>query len=104
MLYPTSQVEVSLLRRHILRFTDAAGLRLRVLAGTLWVTQEREPDDIVLEPGQSFVLTRQGQTVISALKNARVVIVPAVTEDLAGVQARLWRVVRMFPRTVAKAL
>ena len=90
MLYPTSQVEISLPRRHMLRLRDGVGVTLHVLAGTLWITQERDPEDVVLEPGQTFVLARQGQTVISALKNARVVIVPPATEEVVGARSLPW--------------
>jgi hypothetical protein len=86
MLYPTSQVEISLPRRHMLRFRDGGGLMLRVLEGTLWITEERDTTDIVLEAGQSFVVKRRGQTLVSALKNARIAIVPRpASEELEPV-------------------
>lgn len=81
MLIPTSSVEFSLQRRQILVFHDAAGFALRVLSGILWVTQDRDSSDAVVEPGQTFVIARQGKTVISALRDARVFGIPALREQ-----------------------
>ncbi|MEX2240173.1 MAG: DUF2917 domain-containing protein [Burkholderiales bacterium] len=95
MLYPTSPVEVSLARRRIIRFHDAAGLTLRVLSGMLWITQDREVEDIILEAGHCFALTRNGKTVISALKDARVVIMSA-TADVETKKGLRWQALGMI--------
>ena len=81
MLTPTSTVELSLQRRQMLVLHDAAGFALRVLAGSLWVTQERDNSDAIVQRGEILVIARQGKTVISALSDARVLGIPALLEQ-----------------------
>lgn len=51
-----------------LRVRDAAGRTVTCCAGTVWITQEGDARDIVLQAGQSFTLDRPGLTLISALQ------------------------------------
>jgi hypothetical protein len=54
------------------------GLELRVLGGTVWVTQEADPEDHVLGATGRFVTYRAGRVAIQALTPASVeVAVPA---------------------------
>jgi hypothetical protein len=46
---------------------DGAGHNIKCLAGTLWLTQENDPRDIILSPGQSFTLDRPGKAVLVVL-------------------------------------
>jgi len=46
---------------------DGAGHKIECLAGTLWLTQENDPRDIILSPGQSFTLDRPGKAVLVVL-------------------------------------
>ena len=39
-----------------LRLNAAQGTLLRAVTGTLWVTIDNDPRDIVLDPGESFVV------------------------------------------------
>jgi hypothetical protein len=63
---------------------DGKGARIAVAAGAVWVTQEHDPRDVTLRPGQSFTLDRDGTAIIEALADAEVAIdapglhVPAV--------------------------
>ncbi len=41
--------------------------RIRCHVGTLWVTQDGDPRDVILEAGQLFVTDRMGEVLISAL-------------------------------------
>jgi len=41
--------------------------RVRCHVGTLWVTQDGDPRDVILEAGQQFVTDRTGELLISAL-------------------------------------
>ncbi len=38
--------------------------------GTLWITQENDMKDYVIESGQSFWVTRRGAVVVQALQNS----------------------------------
>ena len=42
--------------RRGLRLNAAQGTLLRAVTGTLWVTIDNDPRDIVLDPGESFVV------------------------------------------------
>lgn len=52
--------------REVLRIRDGQGLAVRCLGGALWITQDGATDDILLKPGQCFVLDRPGLALVSA--------------------------------------
>jgi len=52
----TPNARLALAARRSLRLKDARGARLRAVRGTLWVTIDNDPRDIVLDPGESFVV------------------------------------------------
>jgi hypothetical protein len=58
--------------REILRLDGARGTTLRVTRGTLWLTLEDDPRDIVLGTGDSFTVDRGGLTVLEAQSDATV--------------------------------
>jgi hypothetical protein len=43
---------------------DAAGTRVRCLRGTIWITVASEPDDIFLQAGQSYLIPRNGLSLL----------------------------------------
>jgi len=88
MLDTTSEVEISLLRRRMLRFWAGRGVTLRVIEGVVWITQERDTADIVLEVGQSFVLDGDGLALVSALKNSRLTIAPPPSYEDRAVELK----------------
>jgi hypothetical protein len=49
---------------------DAIGTRITCLSGALWITQENEGRDIVLNPGKEVTLDRKGKTVIYAVNQS----------------------------------
>jgi len=49
------------------RIKNARGLRLRVEAGSIWVTQHGCFDDIYVRAGDSYCIERDGLTLISAV-------------------------------------
>lgn len=44
------------------------GLRIRCAGAPLWITQENDPDDYRLEPGEQFTVTRPGLVVLQGLE------------------------------------
>ena len=62
-------------RGDLVEFADAPGTTLRVTTGRLWVTQERDRRDYVLEAGDAWTIERPGLTVAEAQSDAAVVVV-----------------------------
>ena len=57
-----TRTTVHLARDGLLGIDDGRGLRLRVAAGTVWLTQQDDSRDVVLHAGESFVIDRPGRT------------------------------------------
>ncbi len=51
---------------------DARGARIEPVKGTLWITEEGEPQDFVVAAGDVFLVSRPGRTVVQAMDAARV--------------------------------
>lgn len=56
--------------REAITLADIRGATLQVTRGALWVTQQRDPKDIVLRVGDSWAVERNGDTVVEALDDA----------------------------------
>ena len=68
-----------LARRDTLVLDGARGTTIAVDGGTLWVTLERDPRDIILTDGMRFDIGRGGRTVIGAERDSCVRLIPAPT-------------------------
>ena len=68
--------ELSLAKGKSVRMRKAAGSTLRVLDGSVWITEEDSPRDVVLSRGQVFRLSRRGLTIVEALGDASISLVP----------------------------
>jgi hypothetical protein len=55
--------------------TGGAGVSVSVTRGSVWITQDRDIADIVLESGQTHASRRRGQILIYGLQDADVEIV-----------------------------
>jgi Protein of unknown function (DUF2917) len=60
---------------------DGRGRRVECLAGCLWLTQERDRRDIVLEAGEGFTVERAGDTILNALSDSCFVVLDAGRAD-----------------------
>ena len=56
---------------------EPAGSMLQVLDGTVWVTEEGNPRDVVLRRGQCFRLAGRGLALVEAFGDASISLVPA---------------------------
>lgn len=61
---------VDLGTRQSLAFPDIEGTALAVTQGTLWITQENDTHDVVLGPGDLWMVERDGLTIIEAQNDA----------------------------------
>jgi hypothetical protein len=71
----TRPLTIYLKAREILPIEDSAGLEVKCLRGTLWITQSGDPEDRILDSGESFVFDRPGLSLVSALLDPALVIV-----------------------------
>ena len=92
---------IGLARGSVARIEDARGMTLRVETGSVWLTQDRSCEDVLLETGDTFRIERDGTTVISPLGNrfALVSIEPSipVAPGFAGRFWRLWSSLYAMP-------
>lgn len=65
---------LSLEAGQLLSLDDACGTRIQPHEGTVWITEEGEPRDFVVGPGEAFVVTRAGRTLVQAVVPARVAL------------------------------
>jgi hypothetical protein len=61
---------VELAARDVVTLPDLRSATLRVTRGTLWITQEDDPQDVVLRAGDNWAVERNGLTVVEAQENA----------------------------------
>ena len=54
----------------VVTLDDARGTRIVTRVGTVWVTEEGEARDHVVDAGDTLVVARPGRTVVQALKPA----------------------------------
>jgi hypothetical protein len=68
MLITTSQARLPLPPGQTAHLQLAARTRLRGLAGQSWITLDHDRRDIVLGPGEEFVVDFEGHAMVSALR------------------------------------
>ncbi|HEY3076850.1 MAG TPA: DUF2917 domain-containing protein [Burkholderiales bacterium] len=56
-----------------LKVVDGAGSTVSALEGSVWITEENQPRDIVLEPGDSYRLRERGIALVNSLGGAAAV-------------------------------
>ena len=50
-----------------LKVVDAPGSTVSAVEGCVWITEENDPNDIILEEGHSYRLKRHGMAVVNPL-------------------------------------
>lgn len=70
-------------RESVLALKEARGWRIGCLSGALWITQEGERYDAIVEAGQPFEVTRPGKTVLVALRDAKLTVVGPASARLS---------------------
>ena len=72
-------VQRQLRAREVLDIRNGKGLAVRCLAGSLWITQDGDTDDVVVKAGQCFELDRSGLALVSAPVGPATVVVEKAT-------------------------
>jgi hypothetical protein len=81
---------VCLAKSQAVTLTDAKGSQIRCLSGGLWITQDRDPRDVVLQAGESFTLDRAGPAIVWAFAQSSVEVrAPQPPRRFAAI-ARRW--------------
>jgi hypothetical protein len=63
-----------LAKGNLRRIEDGTGTLVSCLGGTLWLTQEGDPRDVILQAGDEAIIDRDGASYLSALADARFVL------------------------------
>ena len=74
---------LNLERQAMITLPPAAALTVTCLEGSLWITRNNQPEDIILGAGESLAVAPGGKTIVYALKPSRISMAaaaaPAVT-------------------------
>ena len=67
-----SQSEICLAQRQTFSIAHAAGVRITARSGVLWLTQDSDPRDVVLQAGESVRFEAPQRVIVQALAPSRV--------------------------------
>lgn len=84
---------LALPRDGLIALRDAEGTRVTSLKGALWITQDHQEGDVILEDGQSFTVDRPGLTLVMALTPASLRLLErreSLAARIGGWLSRLW--------------
>jgi hypothetical protein len=82
MILTAKRLVIELEYRGVVPIEGPVGTSIECLRGRIWITEPGEPDDIVLEVGQSFTISRGGVVVMQGLSQGSVGIrAPTVRES-----------------------
>ena len=66
-----NEARINLRRGRLIRVENAEGFRIRCYSGVLWITQERDIRDVILQSGDVFIFNLPGLTLVHAIANAQ---------------------------------
>lgn len=87
---------VTIARNRIIALDSARGTTIVCIRGLLWITEQRSSRDVLLEPGERYVLTGNGKALVTALEvGAAKLLAPAslswsVLSALTAKVSRWW--------------
>lgn len=73
-----SRAKIGLPERGLIKLREGAGWLVACHRGRLWITQENDVRDIIVEAGEPFVIERRGLALISALSLASVELIESI--------------------------
>ncbi len=71
MFTPDSK-RIHLKRGMFFHVREGAGKVITAHAGLVWITEQDSPCDVVLRPGESFVLVGRGLALVEAVRDASI--------------------------------
>ncbi|GAB3667673.1 DUF2917 domain-containing protein [Ramlibacter alkalitolerans] len=72
---------VTLPARQLFEITDAAGVRILCTAGSLWLTLDHDPRDVVLQAGDSFEAAASRRLLLYAFEPSTFALASAAALD-----------------------
>lgn len=89
MLNDSSPFALTLAHQAMFSVSDAAGVQILCHEGSLWITLDDDPRDIVIDAGDSFLTTEHRRALIYALQpsSLSLVVAPAVAAARPAGQA-----------------
>jgi len=85
----SNEIEIQLTTNDLFELSgDARGMQISSSGGNLWVTQQGDPVDYMLRPGEKVKISRKGLVIVQGFPNARVRILPA--RKSSSRRARAW--------------
>ena len=97
--FPASRIVLA--ADQFVKLEDAVGVRISNGRGTVWITQDGDTRDVVLGPGDAFIIDREGPSIVQALQPAELTIVEPKQRPRA---AYLLHRIRLFGTAVRLAL
>ncbi|WP_319242402.1 DUF2917 domain-containing protein [uncultured Propionivibrio sp.] len=91
MLHQSTCIEIELAVGEALSLFRTEGCLLRCERGTVWLTEENGGQDVILRPGECFLLTCGGRAVVESVDKrqaARCRLVPAQSRRLSSALRR----------------
>jgi hypothetical protein len=76
--------ELSLAARKLFEIPDIAGVQVTCSGGSLWLTLDNDPRDIVLEAGESFFSTGHRRALVFAFEPSTLALRPEGDEAVAA--------------------
>lgn len=73
-LFEPTRIHVSLPRHTIFPVPDAAGVAIECRSGSVWITLDNDPRDVVLTTGQRFDGDVHQRALVSALESACIAV------------------------------
>jgi Protein of unknown function (DUF2917) len=70
----THHLDLQLPHRSIFNVPDASGVQITCRTGSVWITLDNDPRDIVLQAGESYTGTDHRQAIIYALDASQLVL------------------------------
>lgn len=74
-----AQASVGMSRRNYLRIEDGRGIEVSVVYGSVFITQENDPNDHCVAAGESFRIDRKGLTLVNATDTTLCTLTPPTT-------------------------
>ena len=88
MVVDMNRMVMELRYRDLMSIQDAAAAQIYCLGGRVWLT-ELGRGDVVLQAGDSYQLSRGGEAVVQALRDASVAVCKPIPQRRAGLVARI---------------